>query len=185
MTSTRFEPWHAYPDIWKSEAAFWAYLRGGIRLIWSRYPAKLKWKNGQLHSPPKGYTGRAKKLGKCHYCQNLFAGSSLEVDHVEAAGSCNSWESAAQFLKKLLDTNNNWVLACKPCHKVKSYAERSGLDFKDALAEKRAIDFLKRNSKQEVLDYCQGFGYNARSLPNNQKRREALVEIFKKENNEV
>lgn len=181
MATVQLEPWDAYPDIWKTQAAFFAYLRGGIRSIWSRYPAKLKWKQGQLSSPPAGYTGRAKKLGTCHYCQNLFAASALEVDHVKQAGTCNSWETAAQFLKNLLDTSGNWVLACKPCHKVKSYSERSGLDFNDALAEKRAIDFLKNSSKNIVLDYCEASGYNPRSLSNNTKRREALVEIFKKE----
>lgn len=58
------------------------------------------------------------------------------------------------------------------------------MDFKDALAEKRAIDFLKKNDKKIVLDYCASFGYNSASLTNTTKRREALVEIFKKEADE-
>ena len=149
--------------------------------MWSRYPAKLSWKQSKLTTPPKGYVGRAKKLGKCHYCSQMFAASSLEVDHVKQAGECNSWETAYKFLYNLLDCNNNWVLACKPCHKVKSYAERTGMDFKDALAEKRAIEFLKVHDVEFVLDYCKDFGYNSRSLTNATKRRAALVEIFKKE----
>lgn len=179
--SAALEPWEAHPDIWKTQAAFWAYLRGGIRLIWSRYPAKLKWKQAQLVAPPKGYTGRAKKVGTCSYCQHIFAASSLEVDHVFQAGSLNSWESVTTFVRNLLDTNNNWVLACKPCHKVKSYAERSGMDFKDAQAEKRAIEFCKSHNVKQQLDYLTGLGYNARSLTNASKRRAALVETFKKE----
>lgn len=181
MDSQKHEPWQSYPDLWKTETAFWTFLRGSIRRMWSTYPAKLSWKSAQLTKPPKEYTGRAKKLGQCHYCKGMFSASALEVDHIEQAGQCNSWETAFEFIRKLLDTNNNWVLACKPCHKVKSYAERTGVDFKEALAEKRAIAFLKENDKQFVLDYCESFGYNARSLSNNQKRREALVEIFKKE----
>lgn len=184
MTSIALEPWESHPEIWKNQGVFFTYLRGAIRSIWSRYPAKLKWKQSQLVAPGKGYTGRAKKLGTCHYCKEMFSASALEVDHVQQAGSCNSWETAYEFLRKLLDCNNNWVLACKPCHKVKSYAERTGLDFKDALAEKRAIDFLKTNSKQVVLDYCASMGYNVGPLTNNQKRREALVAIFKKETDE-
>lgn len=176
------EPWEKYPNIWKSQAVFFAYLRGGIRSIWSRYPAKLEWKKRQLVDPPKGYTGRAKKLGKCHYCSEMFSASALEVDHVDQAGSCNSWKTAGEFLYRLLDCNDNWVLACKPCHKVKSYAERAGVSFQIALAEKRAIAFVKSNSKEKVLAYLHSFGYNTNPLTNADKRRQALVEHFLKEN---
>lgn len=174
------KPWEVHPEIWKSEAAFWAYLRGGIRLIWSRYPAKLAWKKGKMFPPPAGYTGRAKTLGTCHYCQEMFPASKLEVDHVNQAGSLNSWESTGEFIRKLLDLNSEWVLACKPCHKIKSYAERTGMDFQDAFAEKKAIQYLKIHSKNEVLAYLQTFGYNANSLKNNQQRRAALVEVFRR-----
>lgn len=172
------EPWENYPDIWKTPAAFFAYLRGGIRQIWSRYPAKLEWKKGALVDPPKGYTGRAKKMGKCHYCGEMFAGSSLEVDHVTQAGSCNSWETAAEFLHALLDTNDNWVLACKPCHKIKSYAERQGILFEEAIIQKRVIEFMKKPQK-ELLAFCKPYGYTAASLSNAAKRKEALTAIFK------
>jgi Chaseviridae HNH endonuclease len=174
------EPWEKHPELWKTEAAFWAYLRGGIRLIWSRYPAKLKWKSKQLAPPPPGYIGRAKKVGQCSYCQGIFAASSLEVDHVSQAGGLNSWASVTTFVKNLLDTNNNWVLACKPCHKIKSYQERAGVSFSAARAEKRAIEFLKK-PVAEVLDFCKRSGYNTELLTNASKRRACLVEIFKKD----
>jgi 5-methylcytosine-specific restriction endonuclease McrA len=185
MGGSDLQPWQAYPDIWKTPAAFWAWVRGGIRgAVWKRYPPKLEWKKNQMVPPPAGYTGRAKSMGKCHYCSQLFAASHLEVDHVKQAGSCNSWETANQFLQNLLDTNGNWVLACKPCHKVKSFAERTGASFEDALCEKLAIDFMKRKSKAEVLAHCEKFGYNPNALSNDKKRRTALVAIFTKERNE-
>lgn len=181
MGSQKLEPWEAYPELWKTESAFWTYLRGGIRLIWSRNPAKLKWKQSQLQDPPKGYTGRAKKVGQCVYCQNTFAASALEVDHVVMAGALNSWESVTTFVRNLLDTNNNWVLACKPCHKIKSLAERKGIPFKDAIAEKKAIAYTKCHDVKSQIDFCVSHDYNARLLTNAAKRRAALVEIFKKE----
>lgn len=172
------EPWQKYPAIWKNETAFFTYLRGHLRLLWSRYPAKLKWKAAQLVTPPKDYVGRAKKLGKCHYCGNMFAASHLEVDHVDQAGKCNSWETSHEFLRKLLDCNDNWVLACKPCHKVKSMAERTGLSFEEAALEKKVIEFLK-NEKKIVVDFCVANGYNLSSLTNAAKRRDAVTAIFK------
>lgn len=175
------EPWQHHPTIWKSEAAFWAYLRGGLRLIWSRYPPKLAWKKAQMQPPPEGYTGRAKSMGRCVYCNELFAASHLEVDHVSQAGSMNSWETAVTFLHNLLDCNNNWVLACRPCHKIKSFAERTGLSFAAAFAEKRAIADMKTMSKENVIAFCINNGYNERSLRTAKARRVALSEIYSKE----
>lgn len=174
------EPWEQHPEIWKSKSAFFVYLRGGLRLLWSRYPAKLAWKKDKLVDPPEGYTGRAKKLGKCHYCTEMFPASKLEVDHLEQAGQCNSWETAFQFLRKLLDVNDNWVLACKDCHKIKSHAERIGKSFKEAMLEKKVIAFMKR-PKNEVIDFCVQHGYNLPALSNSKQRRVAVTSILTKE----
>lgn len=172
------EPWELYPTLWKSQAAFFTYLRGQIRLTWSRFPAKLKWKSAQMVSPPKDYTGRAKKLGKCNYCGLFHAASSLEVDHIEQAGVCNSWETAAQFLRRLLDCNENWCLACKPCHKIKSYAEKEGISFEEARLQKRVIEFCKQPTTK-VVEFCLQNGYNERSLTNAEKRRNAVEAILR------
>lgn len=173
------EPWELYPAIWKSKAAFFTYLRGQIRLTWSRFPAKLKWKAAQMVNPPKGYTGRAKKLGKCSYCNKMLPASSIEVDHIEQAGECNSWETAARFLRNLLDCNDNWCLACKPCHKIKSYAERMGIGLEEARLQKRVIEIMKKD-KCEVLAFCQRNGYNSSSLSNETKRKVAVETILRR-----
>jgi len=133
-------------------------------------------------TPPPGYTGRAKKLGTCTYCGESFAASTLEVDHKDQAGECNSWETAAQFMRKLLDCNDNWCLACKPCHKIKSFAERQGISFEEARLEKRAIEFMKQ-PKQVIVEFCIKNGYNRHSLTNADKRREAVTEILKRSSN--
>lgn len=178
--SKKKEPWEKHPDLWKSQASFFTYLRGQLRQCWSRYPAKLKWKQANLVLPPQGYTGRAKKLGECYYCNSMFAASHLEVDHKQQAGQCNSWETASQFLRNLLDCNDNWVLACKPCHKIKSHAEKKGISFEEARLEKRIIEWMKK-SKQEIVAYCKNYGYNELQLNNEANRRKALEQILRKE----
>lgn len=171
------EPWEKYPNIWKTRSAFFTWLRGAIRQVWSRYPAKLAWKQAQLtKTPPEGYKGRGKSFGVCYYCGCSFTASALEVDHVQEAGSCNSWDDAKNFLTKLLDCNDNWVLACKPCHKIKSYAERSGKSFEDARLEKQVIAILK--DKQKTLAILKEAGYTANQVSNASKRREALVAVL-------
>lgn len=178
QSEAALEPWQSYPGIWKSPSAFFTYLRGSLRQIWSRYPAKLAWKQSLLtEQRPEGYLGRGKKFGKCHYCQGWFTASALEVDHVSQAGSCNTWEQAYQFLHNLLDTNDNWVLACKPCHKAKSLAERKGIDFYEALLERQANELLK-GDKQKLLDIFAKFGYTTQQTSNSRKRKQALLEIL-------
>ena len=40
------QPWEEFPDIWKTKAAFFAWLRGGLRrAVWEKYPPKIKFKN--------------------------------------------------------------------------------------------------------------------------------------------
>lgn len=174
----RREPWDTYPSIWKNQTAFFTYLRGHLRLLWSRYPAKIEWKKSKMVLPPKGYTGRAKTLGKCHYCDEMFAASHLEVDHVQQAGTCNSWDTAQKFLYNLLDCNDNWVLACKPCHKVKSHAEKKGINFEEALLDKKIIEFCKK-PKQEILDFLSEYQYNGSSVSTAAKRRVLITKILK------
>lgn len=172
------EPWEKHPQIWKNKTAFFTYLRGHLRLLWSRYPAKLAWKATQLKPVPKGYTGRAKKLGTCHYCNEVFAASHLEVDHVNQAGQCNSWETSNQFLYNLLDCNDNWVLACKPCHKIKSYSESQGISFIEAAIEKQVIEKCKLKTDVQ-LALLSAYGYN--NCSNAAKRKAAWREIINKE----
>lgn len=178
----KLEPWEVYPSIWKTKAAFFTYLRGHLRQIWSRYPAKLEWKKAQAFPPPEGYTGRAKKLAACFYCGNHFPVSSTEVDHVEMAGSCNDWDTAAEFMHNLLDCSGEWRITCKPCHKIKSYAERTGFSFEEAMAAKAAIEFMKE-PKQVVLDFLAAKGYNGAAVSTAEKRTALVKTIFKERAN--
>lgn len=172
------QPWEVYPEIWKTKSAFFTYLRGHIRLLWSRYPAKIVWKKSQMRRPPTGYTGRAKTIGDCVYCAESFPASHLEVDHVEQAGQCNSWETSSQFIYKLLDCNDNWVLSCKPCHKIKSYAEANGISFEEARVEKTVIEKCKLPTAKLVA-WLAEHGYNGKEVSNGPKRKLLVAKILK------
>jgi 5-methylcytosine-specific restriction endonuclease McrA len=171
----KLEPWEAYPEVWKSQSAYFTWLRGSLRRIWSTYPAKIVWKKAKLFSPPQSYTGRAKLLGQCHYCRRHFPASSLEVDHVLQAGKCNSWDTSYDFLHSLLDCSNNWVLACKECHKVKSYAERMGISLEDAQLKKNVIAILKKTTKPNLVALALDAGYDPDLLSNDNGRKKFVT----------
>ncbi len=175
------DPWEVFPELWKSKQSYFTWLRGNLRKIWNFYPAKLRWKASQLTKPSEGYTGRAKKLGACYYCKSMFAASNLEVDHVIPAGKCNSWETSYEFLMNLLDCNDNWVLACKPCHKIVNNAQNKGISFEESKIDKEIIELLKPCNKQKVLAFLKESGYNGSAVSNQQKRKALLTEIFRKD----
>lgn len=168
------EPWEIYPEIWKTKSAYFTWLRGGLRRMWSTYPAKIAWKKKQLFNPPAGYSGRAKSLGQCRYCSRHFPASYLEVDHVQQAGACNSWEESYKFIHALFQCNGNWVLACPECHKIKSYAEKSGLSLEEARIKKAAIYILGAAKKNTLVEYAIRAGYDYERMTNQASRRQFL-----------
>jgi hypothetical protein len=83
-------------------------------------------------------------------------------------------------LRNLLDCNDNWVLACKPCHKIKSYSERQGINFAEAMIEKQIIEFMKK-PVTEIIAYCKSKGYLDKDLTNATKRKAAVSDILRSE----
>ncbi len=174
--------WENYPELWPTEKHFMAYLRGAFRSIWKNYPAKHVWKKAQMKSPPKDYVGRAKTVGTCAFCLNTFPASKLEVDHIQQTGSFTNAVEAVEWFWRLLDTNDNWQLGCKECHRVKSHQEKNeGMSFEDAKVAKEIIRLMHKDNKEELLYIFQQAGYNEQSTSNAKKRKEALTEILTKE----
>ena len=174
------EPWELFPNIWKTKSEFFIYVRGGVRKsLWSRYPAKIQWKKSQCVKPPASYTGKAKTLGQCVYCKDYFPASQIEVDHIERAGSCRTWEEMQVWIYNLLQCNDNWCLACKICHKIKSYAETHDLTMEEAKIQKDIIKLLQDEKVSDIIMFIEMWNFDEMYLTNNAKnRRQSLSEIF-------
>ncbi len=171
------EPWEAYPEIWKTKAAFFAWLRGGLRrAVWEKYPPKIKFKNDACTPPPPTYTGKAKSGTNCALTGDWIAKSYLEVDHIEGHVSLKEWNDLTPFIQHLCTSSDNMQLVGKEAHKVKSYSERKGVSFDDALLEKKVIQIIKnKQDKQFFLD-------RELEVPKNAKeRRDAILTLLKKE----
>lgn len=178
----KLQPWEKYPEIWKDEKAFLTYLRGAFRAIWSKYPAKLKWKQQQGIKPPASYKGRAKKLVQCKQCNEWFPISNTEVDHIVEGGSFKSVAESFEWFLRIIDVNDNWQILCKPCHKVKSLAVRKNISIEDAIIDKKVIEFSKKSTNEqksiltEILDER-----IITSLKNASDRKRAYHEWLKEE----
>lgn len=148
MTDQEWKPWEWYSDIWPTEAKFWTWLRGCFRqAVWNKSPCKITFKNANCSPPPEGYTGRAKSGKHCALSGVWEGKSKLEVDHIEGNKSLRSEQDILEFVKHLIPHPDSMQLVTKEAHKIKSYAEKQGMSYERACAEKQAIALQK--SKQD------------------------------------
>lgn len=169
-------PWEEFPEIWKTQSAFFTWLRGGLRrAIWEKYPPKLVYKNTNCTPPPDWYEGRAKSGTECALSGEWIAKSYLEVDHIEGNVSLQEWEDVLPFIRHLCASHSNMQLVGKEAHKIKSYAERMGMTYEHAKIEKDAIKIIKDKQHKEF------FISRNLKVPLMKNVRHEIVEILKNE----
>lgn len=138
-----------YPHIWPTKASVWSYIRGALRRgMWEKSPIKFDYKNKSVSSPPDGYTGRAKSGTECALTGEWTGKSKLEVDHIEGHKSLLCEDDVINFIIHLLPLEGELQLVDKEAHKVKSYAERMGITYEQALIRKDIIAFKKLSLQQ-------------------------------------
>lgn len=168
----RKEPWEEHPEIWKNKTAFFTFLRGALRrAVWEKYPVKLSFKNSVCKPPPEGYTGRAKSGAYCALTGEWVGKSAGEIDHKIGNVPLREWDDVLPFIQHLCASADDLQFVSKEAHRVKSYAERMGISFKEAQAQKEAIQIIKDKKDKEWLSVR---GIEPGS--NQQKRREQIVE---------
>ncbi len=181
------EPWQQCPDVWKSKAQFFQWMRGQMRRAWSRHPVKVAYMHQHRKRVPLGRKTTKNPTGlvwgcQCEHCHQEFKQTECEVDHIDAAGSFKGWEDFEAWMHKLMHINFNSIrVVCKICHRIISYAERTGKSFEDAKLEKKVIAFSKlkpavqrqRLDALELVGHCQA-NQSSRKLAYKQYLQEKL-----------
>ena len=171
-------PWEDPHSIWKTKSEYFTWLRGALRRLWSDYPLRKEWKKQSLRpvtqeeKKRKCFHPSTKNVGQCVFCKEWFAGSKLEVDHIKASEGCFDYDTAEQFMWHCGGlTSDKFQLSCKPCHKIKSYAERQNIPFEQAQATKQAIA-IQKDRKEESEWFAEN---NIKPASNAKKRREQII----------
>lgn len=100
--------------------------------------------------------------------------SAAEIDHIKGHVSLQDWEDVLPFIQHLCASKENMQYVDKEAHKIKSYAERMGISFEEALAIKQAIYLCKNKlDKQWLIER----GINPAS--NESGRRKQIERILK------
>lgn len=163
------EPWEQCPDVWKTKAQFFQWMRGQMRRAWSRHPVKVAYMAKHRVRAPLGRVTVKNPKGlvwgcQCEHCKQEFKQTECEVDHIDAAGSFKGWEDFEAWMHKLMHINFDSIrIVCKECHRIISYAERMGISFEEAKLEKKVIAFgllkpavqRKRLDALELVGNCQ------------------------------
>ena len=161
------EPWEAYPDVWPTKSKFFTWLRGAFRkAVWSHYPGRIKFKNAHCDRPPEGYTGRAKSGAYCALSGEWAGKSALEVDHIIGEASLRDWADVESFVRHLCPTDDNMQLVSKEAHKIKTYSQRMGITYEEAVLEKEVIAFKKLSATEQrnVLQNTQKYATIATTI---------------------
>lgn len=175
-------PWEEHKHIWKTESAFLSYVRGGIRRsLWNKSPIKLEFLKANrkrvVNPVAKNRTRFPLVWGGCCYvCKNDFALKDMEVDHLTGEHSLRKLDDLQKFVEGIVCVSNSDLgLICKSCHKIKTFAERSGMSHEDAAIEKRAIAICKGTVAQ-VKAFLIDNGVQPRSTA--KERRVQVTEVL-------
>ncbi len=148
------EPWGPGTP-WRNSVAWFTYLRGCLRKAWSRHPTRIAVVNKQrkqIDNPGKGH--RKTVWGfDCSLCGGTFTIKDAQVDHIIPAGTLRQTSDIQGFVERLLYvTEDDLRLVCRGCNMTAAFAERKGISFELAMAEKKAIKMEKEKSLVAFLE---------------------------------
>jgi len=175
MANNDFTPWVWYPEIWESKSKFYTWLRGSLRkAVWNTSPIKITFKNSGCSPPPPEYKGKAKSGQYCALSGEWEGKSKLQVDHKIGNVPLNDECDILDFIKHLIPPPNSLQLVKPEAHKIKSYAEKQGISYEEAMLQKQALEICKAKKDREFLK-----SKGIVPASNATKRREQIIEYLK------
>lgn len=190
--------WTYFKHIWNTEAKYLSWVRGQIRQIWKSSPQRSEFIQSRKRRLPmyddngdtlKYKNGKEKLFVAfvCECCGTICYDKdgtknrkTYAVDHKQGNHSLTSFSQAPSFFDSILRVElKDLQILCNSCHDIKSYSEKYGVSLTEAAIIKTAIIII--NNKEDKSFFID------RKLPipsNLPKRRESIITILRKENEE-
>ena len=144
------KPWECDGSPWKTEASYYAWLRGQLRRIWSNYPIRneFKKKAGRLVTQAerniKLFHPSTKRVFLCPCCDRVLPVSKAQVDHIVGGISLKTEDDILNFVKHVaMLSPDHMQLLCITCNKIKGVGEGQGWTFERALDRMVMLKLLK------------------------------------------
>ena len=104
-----------------TEAAFWSFIRSGLRQQSMRWPpivrqALLSVRRPYVLPPGKKKT-RRKWEYQCAICREFWFRDQVQVDHIVPCGELKSWDDVSIFAERLFCELKGLRVLCTKCHK--------------------------------------------------------------------
>lgn len=104
-----------------TEAAFAAFIRGGLRSLTMRWGPKYDvLKEAFRGRSINDATGRMCMKYECAKCEEVFPAKEVQVDHIEPIGVFTNWTDC---INRMFCEADNLQVLCKPCHVIKTNKE--------------------------------------------------------------
>jgi hypothetical protein len=115
----------------------------------------------------------------CEQCNKETKADNAEVDHAGTVqGKFTCMDDIQGYAEHLFLVDfDSLEICCKPCHKIRSYAQKQGLSFDEAAIEKEVILICK--NVKDCLAFCADYGHDMSKLTNAAKRKAAVQQILK------
>ena len=145
------------PSVWKTRSAFFSWLRGGIRQVWSKHPVKLETIKHKRVRIRKENTKTGDGMvwgGVCECCGGEFQQKDLVVDHIrQDFASLKDVGDIQGFVEKMLIVSKDDLrIVCKGCHRVITHSQRKGVSFDEAKALLEELDSKKSAAMKRSLE---------------------------------
>lgn len=168
-------------DVWKTRSAFFSWLKGIVRLGWSKHPVRTKHLKKHAVKIENTNPRSMKRFPfvnafKCSICGEMFKQNDVEVDHIlEETASLTSLGDVQSCVEKLLVVKDSDLrILCKGCHSIVTLQQKLGISFEEAAIEQRVIHMIKNKEDKHFL------AKNNVVVGNNEKaRRLQLRELLK------
>jgi len=194
-------PWQEEGVPWKTESAFWGWVRGTLRKGWARHPVKLAFINKyRIKVPNPNPWGRnAQVWGMvCERCGHAFPMAmpketkqrikqkhgvdvvTIEIDHRNPASSLRCKEDISGFALRLFYvTFSDLRPLCQGCHQIVTYYYAHGVTEEEAVT---CINIAKRmvGSAQQQKDELLSLGFLEREVTNPVGRKQCYRKLVEK-----
>lgn len=109
-----------------SESKFNSFIKSALRAASSRWPPKYSaLREAFVGVKTNVKTNRQSKHYKCNCCYGEFPSSEVQVDHIQPVidpfKGFITWD---EVIKRMFCGVDGFQVLCKPCHTIKSNAEK-------------------------------------------------------------
>ena len=154
-------------------------LRSAIRKEWMKDKTKLAFLTSKLIPDYEESNRRLWKM-ECDCCKKEFKKDEVEVDHIKGESTFTSLNDLWSFAESILNIGfDDLQVLCKPCHGIKTHAERYDLTFEQAVVDKQAIAWQKELNAVQQKAFLEEKGYRDDLIKTAKSRKTTYMNYVK------